>query len=286
MKAAVSLLIAGLLSAWPAPARAQAPHQHHPPPPPPAAPAEPAPPPPEPSAPATLPAFIPPVTDADRAAAFPDVEGHTVHDDAVTTFVLVDQLEWRRSDGFGWENEGWVGKDLNRVWFRTQGEGDAGRLDAAEVHVLVGRPISPWWDVVAGVRQDVGDFRPQTWAAIGLQGLAPMWFDIEATAYIGGSGRTSFRFDAEYELLVTNRAILQPTLEVDVAGRADRQRGVGAGLSTVEAGLRLRYELRRELAPYVGVSWSWKAFGTADMARQAGEDTSRTRLVVGLRTWM
>ena len=285
MKAAVSLLIAGLLSAWPAPARAQAPHQHHPPPPP-AAPAEPAPPPPEPSAPATLPAFIPPVTDADRAAAFPDVEGHTVHDDAVTTFVLVDQLEWRRSDGFGWENEGWVGKDLNRVWFRTQGEGDAGRLDAAEVHVLVGRPISPWWDVVAGVRQDVGDFRPQTWAAIGLQGLAPMWFDIEATAYIGGSGRTSFRFDAEYELLVTNRAILQPTLEVDVAGRADRQRGVGAGLSTVEAGLRLRYELRRELAPYVGVSWSWKAFGTADMARQAGEDTSRTRLVVGLRTWM
>ena len=286
MKAAVSLLIAGLLSAWPAPARAQAPHQNHPPPPPPAAPAEPAPPPPEPSAPATLPAFIPPVTDADRAAAFPDVEGHTVHDDAVTTFVLVDQLEWRRSDGFGWENEGWVGKDLNRVWFRTQGEGDAGRLDAAEVHVLVGRPISPWWDVVAGVRQDVGDFRPQTWAAIGLQGLAPMWFDIEATAYIGGSGRTSFRFDAEYELLVTNRAILQPTLEVDVAGRADRQRGVGAGLSTVEAGLRLRYELRRELAPYVGVSWSWKAFGTADMARQAGEDTSRTRLVVGLRTWM
>ena len=286
MKAAVSLLIAGLLSAWPAPARAQAPHQHHPPPPPPAAPAEPAPPPPEPSAPATLPAFIPPVTDADRAAAFPDVEGHTVHDDAVTTFVLVDQLEWRRSDGFGWENEGWVGKDLNRVWFRTQGEGDAGRLDAAEVHVLVGRPISPWWDVVAGVRQDVGDFRPQTWAAIGLQGLAPMWFDIEATAYIGGSGRTSFRFDAEYELLVTNRAILQPTLEVDVAGRADRQRGIGAGLSTVEAGLRLRYELRRELAPYVGVSWSWKAFGTADMARQAGEDTSRTRLVVGLRTWM
>lgn len=286
MKAAVSLLIAGLLSAWPAPARAQAPHQHHPPPPPPAAPAEPAPPPPEPSAPATLPAFIPPVTDADRAAAFPDVEGHTVHDDAVTTFVLVDQLEWRRSDGFGWENEGWVGKDLNRVWFRTQGEGDAGRLDAAEVHVLVGRPISPWWDVVAGVRQDVGDFRPQTWAAIGLQGLAPMWFDIEATAYIGGSGRTSFRFDAEYELLVTNRAILQPTLEVDVAGRADRQRGVGAGLSTVEAGLRLRYELRRELAPYVGVTWSWKAFGTADMARQAGEDTSRTRLVVGLRTWM
>ena len=286
MKAAVSLLIAGLLSAWPAPARAQAPHQHHPPPPPPAAPAEPAPPPPEPSAPATLPAFIPPVTDADRAAAFPDVEGHTVHDDAVTTFVLVDQLEWRRSDGFGWENEGWVGKDLNRVWFRTQGEGDAGRLDAAEVHVLVGRPISPWWDVVAGVRQDVGDFRPQTWAAIGLQGLAPLWFDIEATAYIGGSGRTGFRFDAEYELLVTNRAILQPTLEVDVAGRADRQRGVGAGLSTVEAGLRLRYELRRELAPYVGVSWSWKAFGTADMARQAGEDTSRTRLVVGLRTWM
>jgi copper resistance protein B len=154
------------------------------------------------------------------------------------------------------------------------------------VHVLVGRAISPWWDVVAGVRQDAGEARPQTWAAIGLQGLAPMWFDIEATAYVGGSGRTGFRLEADYELLVTNRAILQPTLEIDVFGKADPQRGVGAGLSTVEGGLRLRYEFRRELAPYIGVTWNRKAFGTADLARRAGERTSETRLVVGLRAWM
>lgn len=286
MKAAVSLLIAGLLAAWPGPARAQAPHQHHPPPPQPGAPAEPAPAPDDPPRQAPLPAFIPPVTDADRAAAFPDVEGHTVHDDAVNTFMLLDQLEWRRADGFSWESKGWVGKDLNRFWLRTAGEGEAGRLDAAEVHVLVGRAISPWWDVVAGVRQDAGEARPQTWAAIGLQGLAPMWFDIEATAYVGGSGRTGFRLEADYELLVTNRAILQPTLEIDVFGKADPQRGVGAGLSTVEGGLRLRYEFRRELAPYIGVTWNRKAFGTADLARRAGERTSETRLVVGLRAWM
>jgi copper resistance protein B len=239
-------------------------------------------------APAALPPFIPPLTDADRAAAFPDVEGHTVHDDEVNFLALADELEWQGghgAPGFVWKGRGWVGKDRDRLWFRTEGESASGRLESAGVHLLYGRAISPWWDVVAGVRQDLRPGDPQTWAAFGVQGLAPYWFEVEATAYVGGSGRTRFTFETEYELLLTNRLVLQPLLELDVHGKADPERGVGAGLSEVETGLRLRYELRREVAPYVGVTWSRKTFGTADLAHEAGERTSGARIAVGLRLW-
>ena len=239
-------------------------------------------------APAVLPPFIPPLTDADRAAGFPDVEGHTVHDDEVNFLALADELEWQGGDGdpgLVWKGRGWVGKDRDRLWFRTEGESESGRLESAELHLLYGRAISPWWDVVAGVRQDLRPGDPQTWAAFGVQGLAPYWFEIEATAYVGGSGRTRFTFETEYELLLTNRLILQPLVELDVHGKDDRERGIGAGLSEIETGLRLRYEIRREIAPYVGVTWTRKTFGTADLAREAGERVSGARVAVGLRLW-
>lgn len=239
-------------------------------------------------APPALPSFIPPLTDADRAAAFPDVEGHTVHDDEVNFLALADELEWQGGQGaagFVWKGRGWVGKDRDRLWFRTEGESESGGLESAEVHLLYGRAISPWWDVVAGVRQDLRPGDPQTWAAFGVQGLAPYWFEVEATAYVGGSGRTRFTFETEYELLLTNRLILQPLVELDVHGKDDRERGVGAGLSEIETGLRLRYEIRREVAPYVGVTWHRKTFGTADLARGAGERVSGARVAVGLRLW-
>lgn len=235
-----------------------------------------------------LPPFIPPITDDDRQAAFPAVDGHSVHDEDMNYFALADELEWQGGDGepgFVWKGRGWVGKDRDRLWLRTEGESESGRLESAEVHLLYGRAISPWWDVVAGVRQDLRPGDPQTWAAIGVQGLAPYWFEVEATAYVGGSGRTRFTFETEYELLLTNRLVLQPLLELDVHGKADPERGVGAGLSEVETGLRLRYELRREVAPYVGVTWSRKTFGTADLAHEAGERTSGARIAVGLRLW-
>ena len=160
-----------------------------------------------------------------------------------------------------------------------------GRVGEAQTHVLYGRQFSRWWDVVAGVRQD---FRPgpaQTWAAFGVQGLAPYWFEIEATAYVGASGRTHARFEVEYELLLTNRLVLQPLLETEIVGKSDPERGVGAGLSTTNAGFRLRYEFRREVAPYVGVSWNNKWGKTADFAEAAGEGTGGARFVTGLRLW-
>jgi copper resistance protein B len=229
-----------------------------------------------------------PITDADRAAAFPDVGDHAAHRGSMHVLVLFDELEWRRGggeDGAAWDGGGWVGRDRDRIWLRTTGVSDGDGLDRAEVQVLYGRAFSRWWDVVAGVRQDAGDEPPQTWAAVGLQGLAPYWFDVRATAFVGSSGQTHVRFETEYELLITNRLILRPLVEVDIHGKSDPERGIGAGLSSAEAGLRLRYELRRELAPYVGVVWTRRFFGTADYAQAGGRQARDARLALGLRLW-
>jgi copper resistance protein B len=231
---------------------------------------------------------VPPVTDADRAAAFPGVDGHPFHDSALHHFVLFDQLEWQSLDGGdsgSWDTKGWIGGDRNRVWFRTEGDVRDASFAATQTHVLFGRAVARWWDVVAGVRQDVRPGPAQTWAAIGLQGIAPYWFDVQATAYVGASGRTHFRFESEYDLLVTNRLVFQPLLETEIYGKSDPEHGFGAGLATLDIGLRLRYEIRRELAPYLGLVWSRKFFGTADFAEAAGETAAGARLAVGVRTW-
>ena len=238
--------------------------------------------------PAELPSFIPQLTDEDRKAAFPDVEGHAVHDNAVNYFVLFDQLEWQVGEGaqgLNIDTRGWVGRDRDRLWFRAEGDGEGGRVGEAQTHVLYGRRFSRWWDVVGGVRQDFRPGSPQTWAAFGVQGLAPYWFDIEATGYIGASGRTHARFEVEYELLFTNRLVLQPLFEAELVGKSDPERGVGAGLSTTDLGFRLRYEIRREFAPYLGITWSNKWGKTADFAEAAGEDPGGARFVTGLRLW-
>ena len=235
-----------------------------------------------------LPPFVPPVTDADRQAAFPDVQGHTAHGTSVNYFVLFDQLEWQAgsgSDAFSWDTKGWVGQDRNRLWFRTEGDRSGGRTGQAQVNLLYGRAIARWWDVTAGVRLDTLPGTPRSALALGVQGLAPYWFEVEASAYIEPSGRTHVRVETQYDLLIMNRLVLQPLVEFEVYGRADRERLIGTGLSTGEVGLRLRYEFRRELAPYVGVVWTRRFFGTAGQARAAGQDVAGTRLAVGLRTW-
>jgi copper resistance protein B len=235
-----------------------------------------------------LPQFIPRLTDDDRKAAFPDLESHSMHGHAVNYFVLFDQLEWQASEGandVNVDSQGWIGGDRDRLWFRAEGDRTGGRVGDAQAHVLYARQFSRWWDVVAGIRQD---FRPgpaQTWVAVGVQGLAPYWFEVEATAYIGAAGRTYARFEVEYELLLTNRLILQPLVEAEVFGRSDPERGIGAGLSTTDAGVRVRYEWRREVAPYVGVTWSRRWGKTADFASAAGENRGSARFVTGMRLW-
>lgn len=230
---------------------------------------------------------IPPITDADRAAAFPAVSGHPVHGNAIHYYALFDQLEWQDAPGgtFSWDADGWLGSDMNRLLLRSEGERTDGHTEEAEVQALYGRPIARWWEAVGGIRQDFAPGSAQTWAAVGVQGLAPYWFEVEATAFFGEAGQTAARFEAEYELLLTNRLILQPRLELNMHGQNDRRRGIGSGFSDIEAGLRLRYEFRREIAPYIGITWSRKLGRTADFAELEQEDVEDSRFVAGIRIW-
>ena len=154
-----------------------------------------------------------------------------------------------------------------------------------DVELLWGRPRGPWWDVVAGIRHDIGDGPARYWLALGVQGMAPYKFEVEATAYLGPSGRTALRAEAEYDVLLTNRLVLQPSLEVELHGRDDPERGIGSGLSEGELGLRFRYEARREFAPYAGYVWSRKFGRTADFARTGGEHVADRMWVAGIRFW-
>jgi copper resistance protein B len=232
---------------------------------------------------------IPVLTPADRTAAFPVIgAGHPVHGTSIQSFMLFDRLEaWdtNAGTGFNWEAQGWIGGDINRLWIRSQGERIDGMTESSDVELFYGRSVARWWDVVAGVRHDFQPGESRDFAAIGLMGLAPYQFEIEATAYIGESGQSAARLEAETEILLTNRLILQPVIELNLYGKDDVRHGIGSGLSRVEAGLRLRYEIRREFAPYLGINWE-KVYGdTADFARALDEDGSAGEWVVGVRAW-
>jgi copper resistance protein B len=231
---------------------------------------------------------IPVLTDADRAAVFRSPSGHAVHDTALNSFFLADKLEWQDADDgstLAWDLSGWVGGDIDRLWLRSEGERSNGKTEDAEIQALWGHAISPWWDVVSGVRQDFKPGAPQTWAALGVQGMALYNFEAEATAFIGEGGQSAARLEGDYDILFTNRLILQPTAELNFYSKNDPQRGIGSGLSNSEAGLRLRYEIRREIAPYIGVTWNRTYGKTADYATAEGEDRSEARLVLGVRLW-
>jgi len=232
---------------------------------------------------------IPLLTDADREAAFPSEMNHPVHDKSIHYFALLDRLEVTDSgdgNGSAWEAQGWIGTDLERFWIRSEGERFESDTEHADVEVLYGRSVSTWWDVVGGLRHDFGAAGPsQTFAAFGVQGLAPYLFEIEATAYIGESGQTGARFEAEYDTLITNRLVLQWQAEIELYGKDDPERGIGAGLNTLEAGARLRYEVRREFAPYIGFEWERRYGEAAEIRRSLGEDATETRLVAGVRIW-
>jgi copper resistance protein B len=231
---------------------------------------------------------IPPLTDADRAAVYNAPGGHEVHDSALNSFFIFEKLEWQDAEdgsALNWEAQGWIGGDVDRLWLRTEGERTNGKTEEAEVHALWGHAISPWWDLVGGVRQDFKPGDPQTWAAFGIQGLALYNFEANATAYLGEGGQTAARLEGDYDILLTNKLIFQPTAEFNFYGKNDPQRGVGSGLSESEVGLRLRYEIRPQFAPYVGVTWNRSYGKTADYAREEGEDNSEARLVIGVRVW-
>lgn len=208
-------------------------------------------------------------------------------DNAPRTMLMFEQLEWREAsheDIFAWDAQGWFGNDYHKAWWKSEGEYFDDTY-AARHELLWDRIASRWWSLQAGVRHDVGEGPSRTWAAIGVQGLAPYWFEVEATAYVGEKGRTAARASLEYELLVTQRLILRPELELEAYGKDDPTNLIGSGLSSIGFGLRLRYEIRRELAPYLGVQWERKLGETEDLAIAAGQDASDAMVVAGMRVW-
>lgn len=204
------------------------------------------------------------------------------------SYLLLDRLEYRSQPGADlrvWDAQAWFGGDWNKLWLKTEGENEVGGgTEDAELQALYARRISPFWYLQAGVR---GDRRSGAWrnsAVAGVQGLAPYWFEVEAMLFADRKG-LSGRAEAETDLLLTQRLILQPRVETQFSGYTDRARGIGSGFQDLELGLRLRYEIRREFAPYIGVNWTRMLGNTARIARSQGEDTSVTSVVVGIRAW-
>jgi copper resistance protein B len=201
---------------------------------------------------------------------------------------MVGQFELRNTEGSDpivLEAQGWVGKDLNKLWVKVDVENVSGKTDEAELQFLYSKAIAPYWDVQVGWRHDKMPTPNRDWFAVGFQGLAPYFFEIDAAAFIGNNGQTALRLEAEYEIMLTQKLILTPEVEINAYSKDDEATGVGSGLSDIELGLRLRYEIRREFAPYIGVNWN-KTYGdTANFSRDEGEDVSDTQFVVGIRAW-
>jgi len=200
----------------------------------------------------------------------------------------LDRFEVRPGSGddaYAWEARLRYGGDINRLVLKTEGEGEFGHgLEEAQVQALWSRAVTAYFDLQAGVRQDL-EPRGRTYATVGFEGLAPYWWDVEGALFLSTKGDLSARFEVSHDLRLTNRLILEPSAELHLASQDDPRSGQGSGLTDAELGLRLRYEIRREFAPYVGVHYERKFGDTADYARAAGEDAEETRVVVGLKSW-
>ena len=204
-------------------------------------------------------------------------------------FVMFNLAEYqprRGRDGFRWDGEGWYGGDIDRLTIKTEGEGRFSEgVEEAEVQALYSRAIDPYFNAQIGIRQDLGRGARRTYATIGFEGLAPYWFEVEGALFLSDKGDVFGRLEGYYDQRLTQRLILQPRIELNLAAQDVPASRIGAGLSTAEVGLRLRYEIKRQFAPYVGVSWERKVGQTGRYARADGEDVESKGLVAGIRFW-
>jgi len=204
--------------------------------------------------------------------------------------LMVDRFEHvrvRRGDerNTTYDLQARYGRDYNRFVVKAEGEVAGGEVHESRTELLWSHAVAAFWDLQAGLRYDGGEGPSRRWLAFGVQGLAPYWFEIDATLYLGDEGRSAARVEAEYDLLLSQRLILQPRVELNVYGKEDTANDRGQGLTDVAFGVRLRYEIRREFAPYIGIERVNRYGDTADLYRAAGKPTGGTRLVAGLRFW-
>lgn len=210
--------------------------------------------------------------------------------DDVVAHVLFNQLEGRTNgpdNALRWDMEAWIGTDMNKLFFKSEGFLENGKASDGITELLYGRPIPflRYFDAQVGVRYDLDSDPGRLWGAIGIEGLAPNFFTLEPTFYFSDDGRVAGRLNGSYDLLLTNRLILQPQFELNFYSKSDPSRGIGSGLSELDTGLRLRYEISRKFAPYLGVTYTG-AFGeTADLTRAEGGTVNDVRFVFGIRVW-
>jgi copper resistance protein B len=212
-----------------------------------------------------------------------------VMDQTIFAHLFFNELEGRFNGSnteFRWEGQGWVGTDYDKLWIKSEGtlQGN-GTLDDGQHQFLYSRAITTYFDLQGGLRSDIDSRPTRNWGALGIQGLAPYFFDLELTGYVSGEGHLATKLEASYDLLLTQRLILQPQVEVNLYSKADPVRMVGAGFSDIDTGLRLRYEFSRKFAPYIGVVYEGKFGQTASFARRAGESAGDVRFVFGVHTW-
>ncbi len=211
------------------------------------------------------------------------------HGDIKSGMILIDQLEaviGKGKDGYAWDAQGWYGGDIDRLWVKTEGESRFGESpEHAEVQALWSRALDPWWNLQTGIRQDLGAGPDRTYAVVGVQGLAPYWFEMGGALFLSNKGDVTTRIEAEYDQRLTQKLILQPAAELNFSAQDVPELGIGSGLSTAELGLRLRYQFVPEFAPYVGVKYE-RAFGdTADFRRARDEKAGGWNFLIGIRSW-
>jgi copper resistance protein B len=211
-----------------------------------------------------------------------------MEDDPVIGKLMIDQFETRITEGDNplvLEAQAWIGKDLNKLWLKVDSEWVDKKNEELEVQALYSRAIDPYWDFQIGWRFDSKPSPSKNWFAIGFQGLAPYWYEVDSALFIGESGQLNLRLAAEYEWMFTQQLVLSPEVEANFYSKKDENHGIGSGLSDTQIGLRLRYEIKREFAPYIGVNWTQKYGKSADYARAEGEDSGDVQFVVGIRAW-
>ena len=210
-------------------------------------------------------------------------------DDHILTHFDIERLEYQLRDGadaVAWEAQGWVGNDAGKLWLKTEGERPrGGDFETAEVQLLYSRPLDDFYDIQGGFRFDAEPDPRRGYAVLGIQGLAEQFVEVDAAAFVSHRGEVSARLEAEHDLLLTQRLVLQPSVEVNLSAQEVEEREIGAGITDIGLGARLRYEVQREIAPYLGVQWERKLGGTAILARKHGEDPATLSFVTGLRVW-
>lgn len=235
----------------------------------------------------------PPLTtdnNAEEAARTPGPGDHAGHEEGPDRYLWLklDQLEAvdpADGEASAWKGGASWGTSLDRIWLTSEGSREDGRLGDVDTQLYWSHAFRRWWNTTVGVRTDNGPGDSRTWAAVGVRGLAPYWFEAAATLYFSDNDQTALRLEADYELLLTNRLILQPEVELNFYGREEAARQQGEGLADSTVGLRLRYEVRRKFAPYVGVEWVRLYGQTEDLASAAGERVHDGRAVAGVRIW-